>query len=657
MQRRLRDLVEPNDTARALDSLERADQVQTEQVEPSGPGNMVKVIRVIATPDQVAEKLPRAGARQLAVLETLQENNGVMDLPDLVSQQGPYARTAIKRLVSLGIANEELREFRDVVSVGELPDETLPPELTTQQQQAVDAVLGPPQTWLLFGVTGSGKTEVYLRCAAGILEKGRQVLVLVPEIGLTPQLTGRFRARFGERVAVLHSGLSGTQRLREWRRIRAGDAQIAVGARSALFAPFTDLGLVVVDEEHDDSYKQDDGVRYSARDMAVVRAKLAKCPVVLGSATPSMESFSNALAGRYGLLELTTRPTPREVPEIEHIDMRTVDAIDGKRPLIAPRLQQALEQAFEAGGKAIVLFNRRGYATFVQCTSCGGSYECPSCGVSLVLHQKQRTLSCHYCGFHRPYNQVCPHCEGDLEVLGRGTEQVEEVLSNMFPNVPVGRMDADTTRTKGAHHRLLKEFSRGDIRLLIGTQMVAKGHDFPDVHVAAVIGADHVLRMPDFRAAERTFSLLTQLAGRAGRGEVAGRVFVQTHHPQHYALQTLGDFRAFYAEELQGRDLLAYPPLSRLVLLRIEGAKKPETLRAAFDLANRLREGVDGKRIQVLGPAPAALPRLVGRWRFQVLIRGADKPALRSWLDTTEIGLENARGVRLAIDVDPRHLM
>jgi len=506
-------------------------------------------------------------------------------------------------------------------------------------------------------VTGSGKTEVYLRCAAGILEQGKQVLVLVPEIGLTPQLTGRFRARFGERVAVLHSGLSSAQRLREWRRIRAGEAQIAVGARSALFAPFADLGLVVVDEEHDDSYKQDDGVRYSARDMAVVRASLAGCAVVLGSATPSMESYTNALENRYGLLELTTRPTAHEVPEIEQIDMRTVEAIDGKRPLIAPRLQAALEQAFQAGGKAIVLFNRRGYATFVQCNSCGGSYECPSCGVSLVLHQSQRTLSCHYCGFHRPYHHRCPHCEGELEVLGRGTEQVEEVLADMFPQVPVGRMDADTTRAQGAHHRLLEEFSQGKIRLLIGTQMVAKGHDFPDVHVAAVIGADHVLRMPDFRAAERTFSLLTQLAGRAGRGNVTGRVFVQTHHPQHYALQTLGDFRAFYAAELRGRDLLAYPPLSRLVLLRIEGAKKPDALQAAFDLANRLRKGVDGKRIQVLGPAPAALPRLVGRWRFQVLVRGADKKALRHWLDTTEIGLERARGVRLAIDVDPRHLM
>ena len=656
LERRLRDLLEPKEASRALDALLRANRLEAEQVETSGPSDRVKVLRLQHPEEKWTEHLPSPGARQLAVLQSLAEADGTLDQPELLAAQGPYARTAVRRLLQVGLVTEELQERRDAVTVGELPEHGAPPTLNADQEHAVASILGAPRPWLLFGVTGSGKTEVYLRAAASVLERNQQVLVLVPEIGLTPQLVGRFRARFGDRIAVLHSGLTPSQRLREWRRIRAGDAEVAVGARSALFAPFTNLGLVVVDEEHDDSYKQDDGVRYSARDMAVVRSQLAGCPLVLGSATPSLETFHNAQEDRYGLLELPERATARSVPEVECIDMATVEPVNEVRPLLSPRLVEALQGAFDAGGKAIVLYNRRGYATFVQCTGCGGSYECPSCGVSLVLHQQARTLICHYCGFHRPHTRDCPHCHGTLEILGKGTERVEETLTETFPGIPVGRMDADTTRSRGAHHRILQDFSSGKIRLLVGTQMVAKGHDFPDVHVAAVIGGDHLLRMPDFRASERTFSLLTQLAGRAGRGDVPGRVLVQTHHPQHYALQHLGDYPTFFDLESRSRHLLAYPPYTRLVLLRVEGARKGEALSAAFQLATRLRGTVDGRRVQVLGPAAAAMPKRVGRWRYQVVIRGVDQGALRRWLAEADLSIK-AKGVRLAVDVDPRHLM
>ena len=499
---------------------------------------------------------------------------------------------------------------------------------------------------------------MYLRCAAEVLARGQQVLVLVPEIGLTPLLTGRFRARFGDAVAVLHSGLTGAQRLREWRRIRAGEAQVAVGARSALFAPFQNLGLVVVDEEHDDSYKQEEGVRYHARDMAVVRGNLAKCPVVLGSATPSMESWRNAFGERYGLLQLLERPTPRPVPEIEIVNLREEKRVEGRTPLLAQSVQEALKKCLLQGeGKAIVLYNRRGYATYVTCPDCGGAYTCPSCGLSLVLHRRHHTLSCHICGFHREEPRECPACGGQrIEVLGTGTERVEEALRALLPGIGIARMDSDTTSWRGAHHALLERFRTGDVRVLVGTQMVAKGHDFPDVHLAVVVSADHALRMPDFRAAERTYALLTQVAGRAGRGDQPGRVLVQTLHPDHPVLQQLGQPKAFYEEQARERRLLAYPPFTRLVLVRLEAADRMDAWRASQALAQRFRETSDGHTIQVLGPAPAARPRQVGRWRYQVVLRGRDGRGFRTWLQEQDWKTPT-QGVRIAVDVDPRNLM
>ena len=648
LQLRLKDLVEADEARRALDRLVRQGRVDTEQEERGGSRNLHKVVHRLGDG-------PTKGRRQQEVLDALAEP---VALAQLVATHGPYARTAVKALVAAGVVEVREQERRDPVVQGELPAEKHPPSLTQPQQAAVDAMLGAARPWLLHGVTGSGKTEVYLHAAQGVLERGRQVLVLVPEIGLTPLLTGRFRARFGDAIAVLHSGLTPAQRLREWRRIRAGEARVAVGARSALFAPFVDLGLIVVDEEHDDSYKQDDGVRYHARDLAVVRAHMAGCSAVLGSATPSLETWHNAKAGAYGLLQLLERPTPRPVPEIQLVEMNTQPKEDGSPPLVSEPVRLALQACFDRGDQAIVLYNRRGYATLVQCPDCGGAFDCPSCGVGLVLHQHQRTLSCHYCGFHRELPPGCPACGGALEILGRGTERIEEKLRELFPTIPVERMDADTTAAKGAHFTILERFRKGETRLLVGTQIVAKGHDFPDVSCAAVLGADHILRMPDFRSAERCFSLVTQLAGRAGRGDSPGQVLVQSHQGGHYAFRLLGDFDAFAEQELKHRHLLRYPPYSRLALLRIEAPVRQDAMDVAWGLRTRLRAVADGQRIQVLGPAMAAMPKLVGRYRVQLLLRGVDKHEFRRWLDAADLSLpKGSKGVRVAVDVDPRHLM
>ncbi len=575
---------------------------------------------------------------------------------------------AVLRLERLGLVQKVMRRKLNDWVEGAVRSRA--PALNGEQMGAVEAV-GRPGTYLLHGVTGAGKTEVYLELARRVLDTGKQVLVLVPEIALTPQLTRRFTARFGTGIAVLHSGLTGPERRREWRRIRAQEATVAIGARSAIFAPFAKLGLIVVDEEHDDSFKQEDGVRYNGRDLASVRGKMADCPVILGSATPSLESWENARTGRYTLLTLRNRATARAVPSVNVIDMRKEPRMpDNTQPLISQAVKGAIEEALQNGGKAILLYNRRGYATFVECPGCGEAYECPSCGIAMVLHQggpapkegdkrklKPGRLDCHYCGFHRAFQPDCPKCATPLSVLGRGTERVEEIVADTFPGIPTGRMDADTTSERGAHARILDAFRDGAFRLLVGTQIVAKGHDFPDVHVAAVLGVDHVLGMPDFRSAERSFSLVTQLCGRAGRGEVAGKVFLQTSHPDHPVFGCLGDVATFARYEEHYRRVLGYPPFSRLVLLRIEGEDRSATVSAADALARLARtQAKNFAGIDVLGPAPAMLPRMVGRWRYQLVLRGRGMKAFRDFLTENHQSWKGPRGVRVQVDVDPRGL-
>ena len=589
--------------------------------------------------------------------EAVRSPRGREVLARLPARAADLPAGVVATLVKHGAAAKERRPRGGAIGAP-APTPTAAPSLNPAQRAAVAAVAGAG-TWLLHGVTGAGKTEVYLALAEKALAAGAQVLVLVPEIALTPQLCARFEGRFPGQVAVLHSALAAGEKLREWRRIRSGGAGVVVGARSAVFAPFHRLGLVVVDEEHDDSYKQDEGVRYHGRDLAVVRAARAGAPCVLGSATPSLESWRNASSGRYHLLQLLDRATARPVPTLEVVDMRAVTkAAGGTAPLLAPEVDTAVREALASGGKSILLYNRRGFATFVQCTSCGGSYDCPSCGVALVYHQAIGRMDCHYCGFRRTFPGDCPQCAVPLQLLGRGTERIEAQLAEAFPDVAIGRMDADTTRGKGAHARILDDFRDGRTRLLVGTQLVAKGHDFPDVTVAAVLGADHILGMPDFRSAERTWALVTQLCGRAGRGAAAGRVFVQTQHPEHPVFSCVGDMASFAQGELELRAMLGYPPFSSLVLVRIEGAERADARAAASSFVAQAREQARAyPGVDVLGPAAAPLPRLVGRWRFQAVLRGKDRRAFRAFLAAHHASWRLATGVRRIIDVDPRSMM
>lgn len=649
---------------RALGALLRAGWVEAEQVDPEEPGQKLTLIRLLLDPD---DALVQLGARMRSVLATLKDAGGALPLPALLELEGQSARSAVDRLIQKCVLEKILVEDRRGSALEELGGQGGPaPEANAAQRAALEAIAAAgARPLLLHGVTGSGKTEVYLQAAAAVLERGQQVLVLVPEISLTPQLVARFRGRFGAGVAVLHSGLSAGDRLREWRRIRAGEAQVAVGARSALFAPFQRLGLILVDEEHDDSYKQDDGVRYHARDLAVVRARMAGCPVVLGSATPSMETWFNAHEGRYARICMPKRATPRAVPKVELVDMRGMPA----DTLISPSLHAAIQRTLSAGGKAIVLFNRRGYAPVVECAGCGADYSCPSCGIALVLHRRQARLSCHYCGFFLPYTERCAGCDTALSEVGFGTERVEERLQEAFPEARIARMDADTTRARGAHGRILEGFRRGEADLLVGTQLVAKGHDFPDVHLAAVVGVDSVLGLPDFRSAERTWALVTQLAGRAGRGDVQGTVLVQTRHPEHFVFRQISagdehgvevdDLDRFYLAELHQRRALSYPPVSRLALLRVEGADKEQTWARAQALAQRFRRPGEADP-QVLGPVAAPMSRLVGRWRVQIVLRARRDPAaLRRALRAQRSALieGSGGGVRVTLDVDPRNLL
>jgi primosomal protein N' (replication factor Y) len=583
-------------------------------------------------------------------------------LPELAASF-KNAPAKIRFLRNAGLVRVTRQEVYRSVSPAPVRDRTVTP---TEEQREVLAAVGSAEgfsPFLLCGVTGSGKTEVYLRVIADVLGRERSALVLVPEISLTHQLLDRFRARFGERVAVLHSGLGVGERWDEWRRIARGEATIVVGARSAVFAPLVRLGLVVVDEEHDPSYKQEDGVRHHARDVAVVRARLAACPVVLGSATPSMESFHNATTGRYRLLELRSRVESRPLPEVEIVDLRTTRA-HGKPAragslMISPALIAALRANLAVGGQSLVFLNRRGFAGVVQCCACGTAITCPNCCVALTYHRSWRALRCHHCDHTvRPPSQ-CPTCrESALTMWGAGTEQVESTVRELLPGARVARMDRDTMARKGAQRALLTAWETGRLDVLIGTQMITKGHDVAGVTLVAVLLADLSLAFPDFRAAERTFQLLTQVAGRAGRGDRAGRVIVQTLQPEHFSLRCMAahDFAAFAAAEIDDRRELGYPPFSRLVLARAEGEQLSAVQRLSRSFANHVR-AAGGKRIVVLGPAPAPIERLRGRYRWQVLCRSFSGSLLRRCVAVARDHLRAPAGdarVRLIIDVDPQ---
>ncbi len=542
-------------------------------------------------------------------------------------------------------------------AVADYPAEAAePPTPTADQTRALSdvATLLDDRAYgavLLHGVTGSGKTEVYLRAIADALDRGRSALVLLPEIALTPQTEARFRSRLGDAVAVIHSGLSAGERCRVHEAAAAGEVRVVLGPRSALFAPVRDLGVVVVDEEHETSYKQDEKPRYHARHAALVRARASGAAVLLGSATPDLESWRNAAEGRYGLVELTDRPVGR-LPLVEVVDLRTDPPRDGFSRHLLDRLDESLAR----GRQAIVYYNRRGYARAVQCSGCGEAVDCPNCDIALTLHLRPRRLLCHYCGFSRPQPETCPSC-GEPEPVpgGGGTEKVELALAAHFPDARLLRLDHDTTRTRGSHARILTSFAKGEADILVGTQMVAKGHHFPNVDLVGVLAADDGLHMPDFRAQERAFQLLTQVAGRTGREE-SGTVVFQTWQPDHPVViaASTHDYHAFAQDELSHREAVDYPPFTRMLRIGVSGRAAGRVEAAAAEAAGLVRSGWDRDGITVLGPAPAVFARLQDRHRWQVLVKGTVNAADKAWLAACARTLrERHKGVDLLLDFDP----
>jgi len=575
--------------------------------------------------------------------------------------------SVLRGLEQKGLVCLEEREYYRIPEFDADRGASLKHELNEEQRIAYDAIVqamaaGAFQTFLLQGITGSGKTEVYLQAIERALELGRDAIILVPEISLTPQTVGRFKARFREDIAVLHSGLGSGERYDEWRRAQRGEVRIVVGARSAVFAPLPDVGIIVVDEEHDHSYKQTESPRYHARDVAIMRAKLGKAACVLGSATPSIESYHNSEGGKSTRLMLRHRATKASLPEVEVVDMRVETREAGGNVLLSRRLESEVKARVESGDQVLLLLNRRGFSPFVLCPMCGWVAYCTDCQVTMTYHAKGWWLRCHYCSARRPVPQVCDECHfNPLLFLGTGTQKIEDVLLRSFPNHRVERMDADTTSGKGGHAKILGRLAAREIDVLVGTQMIAKGHDYPGVTLVGVVNADTSLALPDFRAAENTFQLLTQVAGRAGRGDRPGRVILQTYRPAHYAVQAAAahDYGAFYARDIQERERAGYPPFRRMANLAVESEDALDAERAAM-LVHRLargeRDSLGYRGLEILGPAPATIRRVRRKYRWNTALLSRSTKRLNDLARAVESAFGRSPGtggVQLKIDLDP----
>ncbi|WP_217971681.1 primosomal protein N' [Staphylococcus xylosus] len=539
-------------------------------------------------------------------------------------------------------------------------------QLTYDQQEAYKSILESIQahrqrTYLLHGVTGSGKTEVYLQTIEEVLKLGRQAMMLVPEIALTPQMVLRFKRRFGDEVAVLHSGLSKGERYDEWQKIRDGKASVSVGARSSVFAPFKNLGMIIIDEEHESSYKQEDYPRYQARDIAQWRSQYHQCPLILGSATPSLETYARAEKGVYELLSLPNRVNEQALPEIEIVDMRT-ELSSGNRSMFSEQLRKAIQQRLDKKEQIVLFLNRRGYASFMLCRDCGHVPQCPNCDISLTYHKSTDQLKCHYCGHQEVPPNKCPNCESEhIRQVGTGTQRVEELLQEAFQEARIIRMDVDTTSRKGAHEKLLDDFGAGKGDILLGTQMIAKGLDFPNITLVGVLNADTMLNLPDFRASERTYQLLTQVSGRAGRHEKEGEVIIQTYNPEHYAIKDVqaNDYKAFFNKEMNYRKMGKYPPYFFLINFTIAHKEMKKVMEASKHIHKILLQHLTEKAL-VLGPSPAALSRINNEYRFQILVKYKSEPALHEalkYLDDYYHDKYLKEKLSLKIDINPQMMM
>jgi primosomal protein N' (replication factor Y) len=601
-------------------------------------------------------KLPKVERELLSYLELHPGTHNLADLEKVVAKASPAARSLARRnlvrlkLEAVGIEPVHIR---------------VPHELNPHQQEAFDRIRAAIDSqqfhpFLLQGVTGSGKTEVYLRAMEATLAAGRSALMLVPEIGLTPAVAGQFQHRFGDRVAILHSAFHDSERAQEWRRIRAGQAGVVVATRSGVFAPVRNLGLIVVDEEHDQSYKQQETPRYHGRDVAIVRARDAGAVVVLGSATPSLESRHNAERGKYSYLTLPERIERRPMPRVELIDMRQEFLETRKQATFSRALIDAVTERLANGEQTMLLLNRRGFSSFVACRACGWRQECENCSVTLTYHRRDRRMLCHYCNYSARVPERCPKCDSDfLQFLGLGSERVEDELHGAFPRARIARLDRDTVGGKRDYENILSAFRAGDYDILVGTQMIAKGHDIPNVTLVGIVSADVGLGLPDFRAAERTFQLLTQAAGRAGRGETPGIVLIQTVNPDHYAVRCAAaqDYEAFYAKEIEFRRMMAYPPFGALANIIVRAAREEDALARSAALGRLLQPPPEG--VKVMGPAAAAMARVKNEFRYQMLLKASSRKQLTQILGELRAyaAAEKWNATSLVIDVDPVTLL
>jgi primosomal protein N' (replication factor Y) len=584
------------------------------------------------------------------------EDRGLVDISSQISERDPYAREHILPTQPLPLNPAQSQALEKIKSAID--------------KQSIPQASPSSNTFLLHGVTGSGKTEVYLQGIAHALEQGKGAIVLVPEISLTPQTVERFKARFSSGklqtlVAVLHSHLSSGERHDEWHKIRQGRARIVIGARSAIFAPVDPLGLIIVDEEHEHTYKQEEAPRYHARDVAIMRGQMECAPIVLGSATPSLESYFNCRSGKYALLELPERVDDQKLPQVRVVDMRQAARKEKGTPIFSPQLKEAITQRLEHGQQTILFLNRRGYSTSLQCPKCGYVCGCPNCSISLTYHRLEQKLACHICGHSEKVPALCPNenCKNPaIRFAGTGTQKVEDTLAKLFPNARVKRMDADTMKRKDDYRKVLGDFRAGKIDILVGTQMIAKGLHFPNVTLVGIIFADLALHQPDFRAGERTFQLLTQVAGRAGRGDIEGEVVVQAFTPFHPAIQFARrhDFNGFYDQEMEFRGQLKYPPFSRVALLTLKGRNEDKVKFSAEHLKRQLESAASAPRAAldfvIAGPAPAPLLRAETFYRYQIMLRTQRMSALSRELANIVQKLALPEDVTLAVDIDPVNL-
>ena len=634
--------------------------------------NKVKMVRFI----QAAKEFEQLEEIRLGLRKGAKKKEQLLYY---LQRLGTEKITAVKEMKELGFSTALLNEaakngwltfiekeaYRDPFA-NQTFEKTTALSLNAEQQVAVETILQSvqeqqSQTYLLEGITGSGKTEVYLQVIAEVLNQGKTAIMLVPEISLTPQMVQRFKSRFGEHVAVMHSGLSQGEKYDEWRKIERGEAEVVVGARSAIFAPIENIGVIIIDEEHEASYKQEETPRYHARDLAIWRSEYHHCPVVLGSATPSLESRARAQKNVYQRLRLTQRANQAAtLPTIDVVDMRQ-EVENGNVSSFSMSLQEKLQERLEKNEQSVLLLNRRGYSSFVMCRDCGYVLPCPNCDISLTLHMDSKTMKCHYCGHEERIPYRCPNCGQDkIRYYGTGTQKVEEELQTLLPDSRILRMDVDTTRRKGAHEKILRTFGEGQADILLGTQMIAKGLDFPNVTLVGVLYADTALNLPDFRSSERTFQLLTQVSGRAGRAEKPGEVIIQSFNPEHYAIQLAKaqDYEDFYTKEMYIRHRGDYPPYYFTVQITASHPEENEAAKQMFQIATKLKQGLSPQAI-LLGPTPNAIMRVNNRYFYQVIIKYKQEPMLQPLLKEilTDTQRATARGLKLSIDAEPMNFI